>query len=188
MWRMRSMTGQTAVMLSGESAAGKLSGGGGGDDGDDRGGDGARRYGWTRRRGCSESGRFRGSRVAETICECMAHSTQDLDLAAIAIFTETGSTARLLSKYRPEPPIYALSPYQAVVNRAVLLWGTYPMLCARERNIDRMVNLAEDILEREAGVQKRQVVGIVAGTSTRSGATNFLRLHMVGDRDEAPAE
>ena len=129
--------------------------------------------------------RARGTRlsVSETICECMAHSTQDLDLAAIAIFTETGATARLLSKYRPEPPIFALSPYQAVVNRAVLLWGTYPFLCERMRDTDKLVDAAEDMLERHAGVKRRQVVGIVAGTSTRSGATNFMRLHMVGDRE-----
>src|SRR5271168_5124356 len=61
--------------------------------------------------------------VAETICECMAHSAEDLELAAIAIFTETGSTARLLSKYRPEPPIFALSPYENVIHRSMLLWG-----------------------------------------------------------------
>src|ERR1700693_2542020 len=59
--------------------------------------------------------------VAETICECMPHSAQDLELAAIAIFTETGSTARLLSKYRPEPPIFALSPYEKVIYRDMLL-------------------------------------------------------------------
>src|SRR6201996_8128323 len=64
--------------------------------------------------------------VAETICECMAHSAEDLELAAIAIFTETGSTARLLSKYRPEPPIFALSPDEQVIRRAIMLWGTYP--------------------------------------------------------------
>jgi pyruvate kinase len=62
--------------------------------------------------------------VAETICECMAHSAEDLNLAAIAIFTESGHTARLLSKYRPEPPIFALSPDEAVINRAMMLWGT----------------------------------------------------------------
>ena len=127
--------------------------------------------------------RARGTRlsVAETIFECMAHSTQDLDLAAIAIFTETGSTARLLSKYRPEPPIYALSPYEAVVNRSVLLWGTYPLLCERFRDTDKLVHMAEEMLQRFASVQRRQVVGIVAGTRTRTAATNFMRLHMVGD-------
>ena len=121
--------------------------------------------------------------VAETICECMAHSAQDLELAAIAIFTETGSTARLLSKYHPEPPIFALSPYEHVVNRDMLLWGTYPILCEHARDTDKLVNMAEETLEDNGYVQRGQVVGIVAGTRTRSGATNFMRLHMIGDAE-----
>ena len=126
--------------------------------------------------------------VAETICECMAHSAEDLDVAAIAIFTETGSTARLLSKYRPESPIVPMSPHQSVINRCMLLWGTYPIVCRRFRDTDMLVNLAEEILEQHGFAQKRQVVGIVAGTRTRSGATNFMRLHMVGDREQEFAE
>jgi pyruvate kinase len=121
--------------------------------------------------------------VAETICECMAHSAEDLELAAIAIFTETGSTSRLLSKYRPEPPIFALSPYEKVINRTMLLWGTYPILCPHARDTDKLVSIAEEILEKNGYVQSNQVVGIVAGTRTKSGATNFMRLHMIGDRE-----
>ena len=124
--------------------------------------------------------------VAETICECMAHSAEDMDVAAIAIFTESGATVRLLSKYRPEPPIYALSAYQPVINRSMMLWGTYPILCERFNDTDKLVEVAEKILEERGYVQQRQVVGIVAGTRTRSGATNFMRLHMVGDRDLDP--
>jgi pyruvate kinase len=122
--------------------------------------------------------------VAETICECMAHSAEDLELGAIAIFTETGSTARMLSKYRPQPPIIALSPYEKVVNRDMLLWGTYPLLCPHARDTDKLVTIAEEILEKNGFVQPNQVVGIVAGTRTKSGATNFMRLHMIGDREE----
>jgi pyruvate kinase len=125
--------------------------------------------------------------VGETICECMAHSAEDLELAAIAIFTESGATARLLSKYRPEPPIFALSPAQKVINRSMLLWGVFPILCARFRDTDKLVNMAEEILESDGYVQRRQVMGIVAGTRTKSGATNFMRLHMIGDRDAEPA-
>ncbi len=121
--------------------------------------------------------------VAETICECMAHSADDLDVAAIAIFTETGATVRLLSKYRPDPPIYALSPYEKVINRAMLLWGTFPILCDRFSDTDKLVKMAETTLEQHGLVQKRQIVGIVAGTRTLSGATNFMRLHMIGDND-----
>jgi pyruvate kinase len=121
--------------------------------------------------------------VAETICESMAHAAQDLDIGAIAIFTETGATARLLSKYRPEPPIFALSPHESVVNRSMLLWGTYPILCDRFRDTDKLVRSAEIVLQKRGAIRERQVVGIVAGTRTRSGATNFMRLHMVGDSD-----
>jgi pyruvate kinase len=51
-----------------------------------------------------------------------------------------------------------------------------------------LVNMAEEILENHGHVQKRQIVGIVAGTRTKSGATNFMRLHMVGDRDTDPTQ
>ena len=121
--------------------------------------------------------------VAETICESMAHAAEDLEVAAIAIFTESGSTVRLLSKYRPGPPIFALSPFERVINRTTLLWGTYPILCERFRDTDKLVEMAETILEQRGFVHERQVVGIVAGTRTKSGATNFMRLHMVGDRN-----
>ncbi len=120
--------------------------------------------------------------VAETICECMAHSADDLDLSAIAIFTESGSTARLLSKYRPNARIFALSPSPEVIGKAMLLWGVYPILCERFDNTDKLVHMAEDILEKAGHVRAGQVLGIVGGTTTRSGATNFMRLHMVGDR------
>ena len=126
----------------------------------------------------------RGSRlsIAETICECMAHSADDLELSAIAIFTESGATARLLSKYRPNARIFALSPAPEVIGRAMLLWGVYPILCERFDNTDKLVSMAEDILEREGYVRAGQTLGIVGGTTTRSGATNFMRLHKVGDR------
>ena len=128
------------------------------------------------------SGKRRSLTVPETICECMAHSAQDLDLAAIAIFTESGNTARLLSKYRPESPIYALSPFEHVVRRSMLLWGTYPIQCERFVSTDSLVNTAEEILESRGFVKAREVVGIVAGTATKTGATNFMRLHLIGDR------
>src|ERR1700735_4574239 len=126
--------------------------------------------------------------IAETICECMSHAADDLDVAAIAIFTESGATVRLLSKYHPEPPIFALSPFENVINRCMLLWGTYPILCGRFHDTDKLVEMAEDILEAQGHVHERQIVGIVAGTRTKSGATNFMRLHMVGDRDAESSE
>lgn len=137
------------------------------------------------RRDSSPPPRFRQNRnltIPETICECMAHSAEDMDLAAIAIFTESGNTARLLSKYRPSAPVFALSPFESVVHRAMLLWGTYPIQCGRFNDTDKLVQVAEEILEAGGYVKPQQVVGIVGGTATKTGATNFMRLHLIGDR------
>ncbi|HEY5329632.1 MAG TPA: pyruvate kinase [Acidobacteriaceae bacterium] len=125
--------------------------------------------------------KLRSLTVPETICECMAHSAQDLNLAAIAIFSESGNTVRLLSKYRPDAPIYALSPDPQVVHRSNLLWGTYPIHCERFNDTDQLVALAESILQKGNYVNPQDIVGIVAGTATRTGATNFMRLHVIGD-------
>ncbi|MDQ2926529.1 MAG: pyruvate kinase [Acidobacteriota bacterium] len=127
-------------------------------------------------------GKRRSLTIPETICECMAHSAQDLDLAAIAIFTETGNTVRLLSKYRPEAPIFAFSPDINVIHRTMLLWGVTPIQCERFHDTDKLVSMAESILESGGYVKSREVVGIVAGTATTTGATNFMRLHLIGDR------
>jgi pyruvate kinase len=119
--------------------------------------------------------------VAETICESMAHAAQDLDVKAIAVFTETGTTARQLSKYRPTPPIYALSSVPVVINRMCLLWGVQPIHCAKAYTTEQMVELAETLLEGAGYAAPHDIIGIVAGTLTKSGSTNFLRLHILGD-------
>src|SRR5271166_6056342 len=120
--------------------------------------------------------------VAETICESMAHAAMDLDLKAIAVFTETGTTARQLSKYRPKPPIYALSSVDVVINRMFLLWGVQSVRCRRAHTAEEMVDMAEELLESAGYVSPQDILGIVAGTRTKTGSTNFLRLHVLGDR------
>ncbi|WP_446745486.1 pyruvate kinase [Silvibacterium acidisoli] len=120
--------------------------------------------------------------VAETICESMAHAASDLDVRAIAVFTETGTTARQLSKYRPKPPIYALSSVETVINRMALLWGVQSIRCPKANTAEAMVDMAETLLEQNGHAGPQDIVGIVAGTRTKSGSTNFLRLHVLGDR------
>jgi pyruvate kinase len=119
--------------------------------------------------------------IAETICESMAHAADDLDISAIAVFTETGTTARQLSKYRPNSPIFGLSSVEAVINRMTLLWGVCPIQCNKLATTEQMVETAERLLEQGGQVKPREILGIVAGTRTKSGSTNFLRLHVLGD-------
>jgi len=119
--------------------------------------------------------------IAETICEATAHAAEDLDLRGIAIFTETGATARLLSKFHPSSPIYGFSIFDCTINRLNLLWGITPIHCTKFNSTEAMVDLAEDILRRGDHVKPRDVIAIVAGTHTKSGSTNFLRLHVIGE-------
>jgi pyruvate kinase len=121
--------------------------------------------------------------IAETICESVAHAAHDLEMRAIAVFTETGTTARLISKYRPAAPIYAFTAFPQVANRLNLLWGVCPILERTARTGDDMVRAAEHELVRRHAVAPGDVIGVVAGTQMASGSTNFMRLHVVGSRE-----
>ncbi|MGH9568038.1 MAG: pyruvate kinase, partial [Candidatus Angelobacter sp.] len=119
--------------------------------------------------------------ISETICESVAHAAHDLEMKAIAVYTETGATARLISKYRPQAPIYAFAAGSHVCARLNLLWGVQPVTCQMAINIDGMVSSAERLLLRDSAVQPGDVLAIVAGTRTAAtGSTNFMRLHVVG--------
>jgi len=119
--------------------------------------------------------------IAETICEATAHAADDLDLRGIALFTESGATARQLSKYHPTAPIFALSPVEVTINRLNLLWGTTPIRCPKVNTTEALVDCAETLLEKGGYVKPREVIAIVAGTRTKSGSTNFMRLHALGE-------
>ena len=121
--------------------------------------------------------------IAETICEATAHAAEDLHLSGIALFTESGTTARQLSKYHPPAPIFALSAVDITINRLNLLWGTVPVRCTKVRSAEEMVDTAERLLESEGYVRANEVIAVVAGTRTRSGSTNFMRLHVLGDQE-----
>ncbi|HEY1578658.1 MAG TPA: pyruvate kinase [Terracidiphilus sp.] len=122
--------------------------------------------------------------IAETICEATAHAADDLDLRGIALFTESGSTARQLSKYHPTAPIFALSPVDITINRLNLLWGTTPVRCPKVNSTEALVDVAESLLEQHGYVRNREVIAIVAGTRTKSGSTNFMRLHILGEQNQ----
>jgi len=117
--------------------------------------------------------------VAETVCESIAHAAEDLPMGAIAVFTETGNTARMISKYRPRAPIYAFTHITPVVHRMNLYWGVHPVCCRQARSAEQMVTMAEQDLVRRNVLKPKDVLGVVAGTRQASGSTNLMRLHVV---------
>ena len=121
--------------------------------------------------------------VAETISEAICHAAEELHMKVLAVFTESGSTARLISKYRPPAPIIAFSPNQETRRRMSLLWGLLPRTIAHVRQIDDLADAAEKRLLEEKLVVPGDIVGIVAGTPLgHPGTTNFLKLHTVSGR------
>jgi pyruvate kinase len=121
--------------------------------------------------------------VAETICESIAHAAEDLPMGAIAVFTESGNTARMLSKHRPKACIYAFSRHLEVCNRMNALWGVHPIHKDQWNSAEEMVKTAEKELLPKGIIRHGDVLGLVAGTRVMSGATNFMRLHTVGEND-----
>src|SRR5205807_992858 len=117
--------------------------------------------------------------IAETICESVAHAAEDLHMGAIAVFTETGNTALLISKYRPQAEIYAFCRALPVCNRLNLLWGVQPVLRAQALTAEEMLSAAEQELLRRGRIKSGDVLGVVAGTQMASGSTNFMRLHLI---------
>jgi pyruvate kinase len=121
--------------------------------------------------------------VAETISEAVCVAATELKMKVIAVFTQTGSTARLIAKYRPRPPIIAFSPTQDARRRLSLLWGVIPRSIEGVRNIDELASVAEQRLLEEGYVRPGDVVGIVAGTPLGvPGTTNFMKLHVIARR------
>jgi pyruvate kinase len=121
--------------------------------------------------------------IAETICESIAHSAEDLPMGAIAVFTETGNSARMISKYRPKAPIFAFTHIVPVVQRLNLYWGVHPVRCRQAKSAEQMVTMAEQDLVSRGVLKPGDVIGVVAGTRQASGSTNLMRLHIVTNEE-----
>jgi pyruvate kinase len=123
--------------------------------------------------------------IAETAAELICHASEELQMKVIAVFTETGSTGRLISKHRPRRPIIAFSTIQETRRRLSLYWGVVPRTIAQVHNIEELVLVTEKRLLEEKLVKRGDVVGIVAGTPLFvGGTTNFMKFHIIGNKDE----
>lgn len=125
--------------------------------------------------------RFAELHIAEAIAEATCHAAEELRLRVVAVFTETGFSARLVSKYRPPVPIVAFSPATQTRRRLSLLWGVLPRSIADVHAVDELAKAAEARLKAERLVKRGDIVAIVAGTPIgERGTTNLLRLIRIG--------
>jgi len=123
-------------------------------------------------------------KVAETIAESVCHASKELHMKLIAVFTHSGFTARLISRYRPLVPIVAFSPEAATRRRMALLWGVTPRTIVDVKKIDALPALAEKRLLEERLVRKGDVIALVAGTPMGvRGTTNIMKFHVIGNEE-----
>lgn len=120
-------------------------------------------------------------KVPETVAELVCHASRELHMKLIAVFTHSGFTARLVSRYRPLVPIVAFSPEAHTRRRMALLWGVTSRSISDIKKIDGLAIIAERRLLEERLVRKGDVIGIVAGTPMGiRGTTNFMKFHVIG--------
>lgn len=119
--------------------------------------------------------------INEAIAEAICHAAEELHLKVVAVFTESGSSAGLVSKYRPRAPIVAFSPVQETRRRLALYWGVLPRSLGRIHDIDELTEAAQKRLLEEKLVKPGDIIGVVAGTPLgTTGSTNLMRLLHIG--------
>jgi pyruvate kinase len=120
-------------------------------------------------------------KVPETVAELVCHASLELHMKLIAVFTHSGFTARLISRYRPLVRIVAFTPEANTRRRMALLWGVTSRQISDIKKIDGLAAIAEKRLLEERLVRKGDVIGIVAGTPMGiRGTTNFMKFHVIG--------
>ncbi len=112
------------------------------------------------------------ARVASTVAE-------ELGCKLIVAFTESGTTAQLLSTYRPRAPIAAITYNEDTYRRLVLWWGVVPVKSGFAETTDDMIVKGVELLKAQGLVATGDMILMLAGHSHTAGATNMLRVHTI---------
>jgi pyruvate kinase len=120
--------------------------------------------------------------ITDAIGQSVAHTALNLDVHAIITPTESGHTARMISKYRPKAPIIASTSNDHVVRRLALVWGVYPQLGQKSETTDEMLDVAVEESVNSGLVSHGDLVVITAGVPVgEAGTTNLMKIHVIGD-------
>ena len=130
--------------------------------------------------------RNRGLEDHMGVADAMAHAacTTAMDIKARAIVTvsKSGETARLLCKYRPTPPIIACVTTEQVYRHLSLSWGIVPMVMPMVKTTDDLISTSAALAQQAGYLQEGDLAVITAGVPVGvSGTTNMIKAHLVGD-------
>jgi pyruvate kinase len=120
-----------------------------------------------------------GSQVAKSLARVASTVCEELSGKLIVAFTESGSTARLVSSYRPRAAIAAITYNDDTYRRLALWWGVVPVKSEFAPTTDEMIIRGDELLKRRGLTASGDRVVMLAGQSHTTGATNMLRVHTV---------
>jgi len=128
----------------------------------------------------SERARWLEQKTDELISYSACHTAQSLGAVTLVAFTQSGSTAGRVSKYRPRMPILAITTAVVVVGRLMLRWGVYPFQIAGASSVDELFSTATR-LSKELGLAKAgDLIVITGGIPVGvAGSTNLLKVEKV---------
>lgn len=120
--------------------------------------------------------------ITNAISHATCTTAYDLDAAAIITVTRSGRTARMISKYRPQIPIIGCTYDEKVYRQLNMSWGVTPLLCERKEDTDELLSHAVEQAQKAGLVGSGDLVVITAGVPLGvSGTTNLIKVHTVGD-------
>lgn len=119
------------------------------------------------------------SKTADAISHAVCQISDDLKIKVIMSMTHSGSTARMISSYRPRSSVYALTPFAKIVRQLQLIWGVQPMKVDNYDNVDSIPRLCNKILDTIKVIDSKEQFVITGGVPMGiAGTTNYLSIQV----------
>ena len=120
--------------------------------------------------------------VSDATAHAACLTAKDVNAAAIVTVSESGTTARLLSKYRPQQPIIACVMREQVQRQLALSWGIIPLMMSLAHSTDELIEMSTSLAKENGYLHNGELAVVTAGVPVGvSGTTNMIKIHMVGN-------
>ena len=119
--------------------------------------------------------------IPDAVAQAAVQAADRLQARAIVAFTQSGTTALFVSKYRPSAPVVAFTPHAEVCRRMKLFWGVIPKIMRPIANTDRLIDEVEKTLIQERWARRGDTIVLLMGAPIyKKGTTNLLKILRVG--------
>ena len=120
--------------------------------------------------------------VSDATAHAACLTARDVNAAAIVTVSESGTTARLLSKYRPQQPIIACVMREQVQRQLSLSWGITPLMMSLAHSTDELIEMSTALAKENGYLHNGELAVVTAGVPVGvSGTSNMIKIHMVGN-------